>query len=499
MAAAWNGGNEKLRGSHHSGRTNSKGQAFNVNHNDRKFKQEKSAGYDRHIDTSRSDQNRYSTFKMEDPAIALSVDPERFNLRNIELNFYKKHFGAHLEQTNAKYVKNRHRERVRTIEDVYTNPRTCPQETILQVGKDGDYQNEKLFRRMVSDYCSTYNEKYSRNSMIIDYAIHADETSLHAHVRRVFYVRDKDGNFELAQNKALEQLGYDLPDPGQKRSKYNNRLQTFTDDLRESWYQTIEKYDKSVKIEREPNNASRKHVEKLDYQKENAREQLDIAKKECDLWNSLSEERKEELLDLERKYADRSYEVERMDALQKIAEEFAGEEPTRKVRKQLIGKGSVIEDVEPEEINDMFRAVAQMDATALRLSQTEEGLEKYERELKKQQAQLQRRDQLQASERREIIEERERFEQEKEQFGKNRYAQGFNDGKESRRKEIIRFLKVISEYQHLERTYPDVEKALKQARDVEEFKKRMEELEKSYDEYKDGYTKDDDWDWDFER
>lgn len=467
-----------MRGSHHSGRTNAKGQAFNVNHNDRKFKQEKSAGYDRHIDTSRSDQNRYSAFKMKDPAIALSVDPGRFNLRNIELNFYKKHFGAHLEQTNAKYVKNRHKERVRTIEDVYTNPRTCPQETILQVGKDGDYQNEKLFRRMVRDYCSTYNEKYSRNSMIIDYAIHADETSLHAHVRRVFYVRDKDGNLELAQNKALEQLGYDLPDPGQKRSKYNNRLQTFTDDLRESWYQTIEKYDKSVKIEREPNNASRKHVEKLDYQKENAREQLDIAKKECDLWDSLSEERKEELLDLERKYADRSYEVERMDALQKIAEEFAGEEPTRKVKKQLIGKGSVIEDVEPDEINDMFRAVAQMDATALRLSQTEEGLEEYERELKKQQAQLQRRDKLQASERREIIEERERFEQEKEQFGKNRYAQGYNDGKESSREEIMRCMNVISEYQHLEQTYPEVEKALKQARGAELKKRAMEELKR---------------------
>ena len=96
----------------------------------------------------------------------------------------------------------------------------------------------------------------------------------------------------------------------------------------------------------------------------------------------------------------------------------------------------------------------------------------------------------------EIIEERERFDQEKEQFGKNRYAQGYNDGMESRRKEIMKCLNVISEYRHLEQTYPEVEKALKQARDVEKLKKRMEELEKLENSY-DDLNKDDDWD--FER
>lgn len=274
MAAAWNGGNEKMRGSHHTGRTNAKGQAYNVNHNDRTFKQEKSVDYDRHIDASKSADNDYFVYEMENPIKTYRIHPEEVSLRDFELKFYKNNFGAHLEQTNAKYIKNRHKERVRTIEDVYTNPRTCPQETILQVGKDGEYKDLEKFKKMVRNYCVAYNNTFSDNSMILDYSIHADETSMHAHVRRVFYVRDKDGNLELAQNKALEQMGYDLPYPDQKRSKYNNRLQTFTSEIRAFWYNTIEKYDKDVEIQREPKYASRRHIEKLDYQNLSALEKL---------------------------------------------------------------------------------------------------------------------------------------------------------------------------------------------------------------------------------
>lgn len=263
-----------MRGSHHTGRTNARGQAYNVNHNDRTFKQEKSVDYDRHIDASKSADNGYFVYMMDNPIKTYRIHPENVSLRDFELKFYEENFGAHLAQTNAKYVKNRHKERVRTIEDVYTNPRTCPQETILQVGKDGEYKDLEKFKKMVRKYCVAYNNSFSDNSMILDYSIHADETSMHAHVRRVFYVRDKDGNLELAQNKALEQMGYQLPNPGQKRSKYNNRLQTFTDDLRVFWYNMIEKYDKDVKIEREPKYASRRHIEKLDYQNLSASEKL---------------------------------------------------------------------------------------------------------------------------------------------------------------------------------------------------------------------------------
>ena len=195
-----------MKASMHAGRTTSKGKAYNVNHNDRKFNQEKSDGYDKHIDWERSSENVYYAFKMKEPEQALWVNSENYNLRNIELNFYKKHFGAHLEHQNEKHIKSRHKERCKSIEDIYTNPRTCPQETILQVGKDGEYQDYKKFKKMVKQFCSSYNAQHCNNSMIIDCSIHADETSLHAHVRRVFYVKDKDGNLELAQNKALEQM-----------------------------------------------------------------------------------------------------------------------------------------------------------------------------------------------------------------------------------------------------------------------------------------------------
>ena len=273
MAAAWNGGNETMRGSHHIGRTNAKGQAYNVNHNDRTFKQEKSLDYDKHIDASKSQNNIYCVFGTKNPTKPYKL--KDVSLRDYELKFYTRYFGAHLEQTNAKYIKNRHKERVRTIEDVYTNPRTCPQETILQVGKDGEYKDLETFHKMVRRYCAGYNKAFSSNSLILDYSIHADETSMHAHVRRIFFVEDKDGNLELAQNKALEQLGYPLPNPDQKRSKYNNRLQPFTDDLREFWYQVVEKCDQDIKIEREPKYASMRRLEKLDFQNLIAEERLE--------------------------------------------------------------------------------------------------------------------------------------------------------------------------------------------------------------------------------
>lgn len=440
-------GTKKLRGSHHSGRTNSKGQAFNVNHNDRKFKQEKSAEYDRHIDTSRSEQNYYIAFNMENPAKALKVNPERFDLRDIELGFYKKHFGAHLEQTNAKYVKNRHKERVRTIEDIYTNPRTCPQETILQVGKDGNYRNEKLFRRMVHEYCTIYNEQYSRNSMIIDCAIHADETSLHAHVRRVFYVQDQDGNLELAQNKALEQLGYDLPLPEQKRSKYNNRLQTFTDDLREFWYQTIEKHDKSIKIEREPKYASKTSLEKLDYQNESVKEKLEVVRNEYTVWDGLVEERKEELIDLENKCSVKINEVERLEALQSIAEKHV-EEPKFKAKKTLLGKGTIVEDAEPEEIEDMFRLVQVMDTNAIMLQRERDVFEQEKKEQEeKSKEEREKMDLLEREfyrEYQEFQDEKKAFEDEKLDYETEYYAAGFEAGKKDAEKAAEKEIRELS-------------------------------------------------------
>lgn len=495
-----------MKASMHAGRTTSKGKAYNVNHNDRKFEQVNSKDYDTHIDWEKSSENVYYAFKMKEPEQALWVNSENYNLRDIELGFYKNHFGAHLKHQNEKHIKSRHKERCKSIEDIYTNPRTCPQETILQVGKDGEYQDYKKFKKMVKQFCSSYNAQHCNNSMIVSCAIHADETSLHAHVRRVFYVKDEQGNLELAQNKALKKMGYELPHPEAKRSKYNNRLQAFTDEMRGFWQDIIENTDKSIKIDREPNTASQKHLEKLDYQNkasgeklERLESQMEDAKKMRDAIHDQIKEMKTEAV-----------------AIKDIMEFAKGTEEEPEIsytfkKKAFKNDVTVIEGITPERTREVFELASNLQIYLQREREEREKLKAdikakelsiYEREVGLEQAKVELKKQIatavanEKNARKEIIEERERFEQEKEQFGKNRYAQGFNDGKESRRKEIIRFLKVISEYQHLERTYPDVEKALKQARSVEELKKRMEKLEKLEKSY-DDLNKDDDWD--FER
>lgn len=342
--------------------------------------------------------------------------------------------------------------------------------------------------------------------MIVSCAIHADETSLHAHVRRVFYVKDEQGNLELAQNKALKKMGYELPHPEAKRSKYNNRLQAFTDEMRDFWQDVIETVDKDIKIDREPNTASQKHLEKLDYQNKASGEKLERLESQMEDAKKMRDAIHEQIKEMKTEAV----------AIKDIMEFAKGTEEEPEIsytfkKKAFKNDVTVIEGITPERTSEVFELASKLQIYLQREREEREKLKAdikakelsiYEREVGLEQAKVELKKQIatavanEKNARKEIIEERERFDQEKEQFGKNRYAQGYNDGMESRRKEIIRFLKVISEYQHLERTFPEVAKALKQARDVEELKKRMEKLEKLENSY-DDLNKDDDWD--FER
>lgn len=63
--------------------------------------------------------------------------------------------------------------------------------------------------------------------------MHLDETSPHIHARQVFDVKNRYGEIEPKQEKALEQLGIPLPFPDKKPSKINNRKITFDSMCRE--------------------------------------------------------------------------------------------------------------------------------------------------------------------------------------------------------------------------------------------------------------------------
>ena len=62
---------------------------------------------------------------------------------------------------------------------------------------------------------------------VLDWALHLDESTPHIHERHVFDCENKYGEVAPQQEKALEALGFDLPDPEKPLSRRNNRKITF--------------------------------------------------------------------------------------------------------------------------------------------------------------------------------------------------------------------------------------------------------------------------------
>lgn len=57
--------------------------------------------------------------------------------------------------------------------------------------------------------------------------MHLDEATPHIHERHVFDAVNQYGELCPQQDKALEELGFELPKPNEKKGKYNNRKMVF--------------------------------------------------------------------------------------------------------------------------------------------------------------------------------------------------------------------------------------------------------------------------------
>lgn len=73
--------------------------------------------------------------------------------------------------------------------------------------------------RAIQDWSS----KHGWHFHILDYAMHFDESTPHVHYSPLMDVKDKDGHFIIAQEKALREAGIELPDPSKPEGRYNNR------------------------------------------------------------------------------------------------------------------------------------------------------------------------------------------------------------------------------------------------------------------------------------
>lgn len=237
-----------MRATIHNGRTSNLG-AFTPKHNDRNF----NINHAEHINPERVKLNRYWNWTGKE-----------ITFEDAERAFYEEHIRQHLDAQNARYRAQRHAERVKSMDEYRRSPQTCPEEVILQIGKLGDTIPADMMARIIQEQIN-WEQKQFPGVRVLDVALHMDEQGApHIHERRAWVYTDKDGNTAISQNKSLEQMGVELPNPDKPRGRFNNRKQTFSKRCREHLLQICREH--GLEIEEIPQEKSRSGRTLEDYQ-----------------------------------------------------------------------------------------------------------------------------------------------------------------------------------------------------------------------------------------
>ena len=180
-----------------------------------------------------------------------------------EIQIYEHEFGSWLKKRNAKELRNRHPDWVMTMEQVYKSDRYRPEETIYQIGasQNGtDLKDVATFEKILFATLKKEQEMFPQ-VRILSVSIHADESALHAHVRKMYITQKNEPGME----KTLQEMGIERPNSEKKSGKYNNRKITYTKQSREIWYEEIEQ-NLGITIDRNVKTPSRKRKTKLEYE-----------------------------------------------------------------------------------------------------------------------------------------------------------------------------------------------------------------------------------------
>lgn len=150
------------------------------------------------------------------------------------------------------------------MDEYRRSPQTCPEEVILQIGKLGDTIPADMMARIIQEQINWEQQTFP-GVRVLDVALHMDEQGApHIHERRAWVYTDKDGNTAISQNKSLEQMGVELPNPDRPRGRFNNRKQTFSKRCREHLLQICKEH--GLEIEEIPQEKSKSGRTLEDYQ-----------------------------------------------------------------------------------------------------------------------------------------------------------------------------------------------------------------------------------------
>ena len=258
-----------LKLTRHNGRAGKHG-TYNPKHNDRSFNLANSE----HIDPERAKGNLYwdcfhgfrSTIAPQDP------DDLARTFSDVERQFYETHYSEFIERQNERNAKIRHTERNRSIPDLLSSRKTCPEETIYQLGTKDDHASGEVLLAVVTEFIEEFKARFGDHVHVLDWALHLDESTPHIHERHVFDCENKHGEVAPQQEKALEALGFELPDQGKPLSRRSNRKITFDAACRKMLFEIAKRH--GLELEEEAEYGNRQYLEKQDYILAKQKEQL---------------------------------------------------------------------------------------------------------------------------------------------------------------------------------------------------------------------------------
>lgn len=252
----------KMRLTRHNGRAGKNG-TYNPKHNDRNF----DAANSEHIDPERSKDNIYWDCFNSIRTVAAKDHPEDEVLAEtfveVEELFYAKQYRENEIGQHKRNAKNGHSERDRSTSDVLKDRRYCPEETLYQIGDMEHHASPEVLLQVVTEFMAEMERRFGSHVHVLDWALHLDESTPHIHERHVFDCENQYGELFPQQEKALEKLGFDLPDPTKKQSKHNNRKMTFDAACRTLLFDITKKY--GLDLEEEPEYGGRAYLEKQDF------------------------------------------------------------------------------------------------------------------------------------------------------------------------------------------------------------------------------------------
>lgn len=240
----------KMRTMTHNSRTNAKGRVHGTKHNDRNFK---------------TNAENIEKERTKDNICTNCYGDENLTFEQAEIKFYKENFKKQLEETNEKYIKNRHPERVKTMEEWKKIRQNAPEETVLQIGKMEGHATRQQLVDVYNDYnkwLQEWNNQHGNPFTVLNTALHCDEAVEHIQSRRVWHYRDENNELRIGQEKALKAAGVQLPDPTKQEGRRNNRKMTFDKMCRERWLDIC--HEHGIEVEREPVPNGRHNMDKED-------------------------------------------------------------------------------------------------------------------------------------------------------------------------------------------------------------------------------------------